>query len=134
MTPKAAAQDVVECLKTHGFVVHLTSFDELTTGGGLHHLKQTEPLPACETARLLRSFPDYLAVHRTMAPDKGVIFVVVADERLEVTAEADGVYRAYFPDRMLLVAPTHEELMGRWYHSAGPAEALPELLKRYVRP
>jgi len=108
---KVAHQTKTE-LESHGFVITEISFESMTTRGGLQDL-QHPAVPDGDALSILRSFPHFIAVHRTQAPKRGIFFVVLSENLAQVAS----IYSKYFPDVVFVKSNGQLGLLARWKDS-----------------
>jgi len=121
---------IADSLKSLGFAVQPTSFSHITSAGEMARIREHDRLPDCESARILRYFPDFFVVHRSAPPQRGVFFAAVARDHMCVTGEAGAIYRRYFPADLLIVGqnPDHE-LIAAWVDSGSEPETLETVIR-----
>ena len=119
---------VVDSLKTLGFAVQPTSFSDITSVGEMSRVRKHHSLPDCESARILRYFPDFFAVHHSAPPQRGVFFVAIARGDMSLDGEAEAIYKRYFPTDLLVVGedPNHR-LLATWVDSGDGTAILPAM-------
>lgn len=115
-------QEVAQTLRAKGFDLQDTSYQALIQRDDLTRLRDIKDIPACESSKILTSFPKYLAVHPKITPEKGVFFVILSESGPQVSAETKAIYEKYFPERVVLCAKSNgPEPVARWFQSTDAA-------------
>lgn len=125
---------VVSALQGMGFELQRTSFEAVTAEGEMSYLRSLPTLPPNESSAILKHFPHYFVVHRSATPESGIFFVTVLASSRGLGADADKVYRTYFPKKILLVAADSAGgLVAKWHHSADAPRKLEQVLQRALQ-
>jgi hypothetical protein len=111
----AAEIDLAQVLQIMGFEVQPTDFHNLITDETLKRKLQAE-FKDTDIGRILRFFPDYFVVHKTVAPNSGTFFAVILVDKQDISNDAASVYRTYFPERTVLlhINSSKREIKAKW--------------------
>ena len=123
------SQRTPEALRNLGFEVQPTSFSDITSAGEMSRIREYYDLPNSDSARILRYFPDFLVIHHSAPPGRGIFFVTLERNNMTLTREVQDVYQQYFPQDLLIVGenPKHE-LVARWVGSRDEPKPLDKVI------
>jgi len=119
-------------LTSLGFEIQNTSYEHLIENDALNYLKSID-LPDNEASDIIKYFPHFFVMHKTINAAKGSFFVVLKTRGEDIPQKAKRVYHRYFPPRILVVSKDDsEQYYAGWLHIPGDRMPLGTFIKRDV--